>query len=464
MDRTFTESLCPSCLTRLKARRIWQDQDVYLEKICPDHGPFRTRIWKGEPLFRVWRLPKIPFQPPVLFKKTEKGCPYDCGLCPDHRQQSCTVILEVTSRCDLGCTVCYADSQKKGVDPALETITGWFKQVKEAVGRCNIQLSGGEPTLRDDLPEIVAEGRRLGFGFIQLNTNGLRLAKDRDYLQALKKAGLSSLFLQFDGTDDSIYQCLRGRPLLKEKQEAIAACGENDIGVVLVPTLVPGLNVDNIRSILETALGLSPVVRGVHFQPISYFGRFKGQPADDRRLTLPELMSAIETQSQGLFKKEHLRPPGCENALCSFHGHFLVKKDGTIQPLQKAWEPEKNQPDLKANDGADRAITYVARQWAGTVQPSSEAGNLRNDGSDQDEQASPTCCSPQGLMSLDDFIDLAREHLFSLSAMAFQDVWNITLDRVRDCCIHVFSPKGFLVPFCLYNLTSLDGRSLYRSR
>ena len=89
--------------------------------------------------------------------------------------------------------------------------------------------------------------------------------------------------------------------MLREKQEAIAACGENDIGVVLVPTLVPGLNTDNIGAILQTALDHSPVVRGVHFQPISYFGRFKGQPADDRRLTLPELMEAIEFQSQGKF-------------------------------------------------------------------------------------------------------------------------------------------------------------------
>jgi uncharacterized radical SAM superfamily Fe-S cluster-containing enzyme len=373
--------------------------------------------------------------------------------------------LEVTRRCDLGCAVCYADSRSEGDDPALEVIAGWFQRAKESASNCNIQLSGGEPTLRDDLPEIVAVGRRLGFEFIQLNTNGLRLARDRAYLKALKQAGLSSLFLQFDGTDDSIYRRLRGRPMVQEKLEAIAACGENDIGVVLVPTLVPGLNVDNIGAILEKALTLSPVVRGVHFQPISYFGRFKGQPTDDQRLTLPELMSVIETQSQGLFKTEHLRPPGCENALCSFHGHYLVKSDGTVRSLQKAWEPEGDQPRIEADQGAERAMTYVARQWAGTHLESIKSGSQQGCcGSGENGQAKQDCCPPPSLMSLDELIDRSRHHLFSLSAMAFQDVWNITLDRVRDCCIHVLSPKGFLIPFCLYNLTSQDGRPLYRSR
>jgi len=465
MDRTLTESLCPSCLNRIPARRVLQGSEVYLEKTCPEHGRFRTRIWKGQPEFEDWRLPKIPVLPPVLYHKGEKGCPFDCGLCPDHRQRSCTILLEVTQRCDLSCAVCYADSRADGDDPTLEVVAGWFQRAKEVASNCNIQLSGGEPTLRDDLPDIVAEGRRLGFEFIQLNTNGLRLARDRAYLTALKQTGLSSLFLQFDGTDDSIYCRLRGRPMLREKLEAIAACGENDIGVVLVPTLVPGLNVDNIGAILEMALTLSPVVRGVHFQPISYFGRFKGQPVNERRLTLPELMSAIETQSQGLFKTDHLRPPGCENALCSFHGHYLVKSDGTVQSLQKDWEPERDPPWIEADQGAARAITFVARQWAITPLESAESRNQENCcGTGENGKAKPGCCSPPDLMSLDEFFDRARQHLFSLSAMAFQDVWNITLDRVRDCCIHVLSPKGFLIPFCLYNLTSQDGRPLYRSR
>jgi uncharacterized radical SAM superfamily Fe-S cluster-containing enzyme len=464
MDRALTESLCPACLNRLPARRVLQGSEVYLEKSCPEHGPFRTRIWKGPPEFPDWQLPKIPVPPPVVFQKMNKGCPFDCGLCPDHRQRSCTVLLEVTRRCDLGCAVCYADSGIKGDDPSLEVITGWYGRAKEAAGNCHIQLSGGEPTLRDDLPDIVAEGKRLGFNFIQLNTNGLRLARDPAFLRALKQAGLSSVFLQFDGTAEDIYRRLRGRPMLREKQAAIAACGENNLGVVLVPTLVPGINVDNIGAILQTALDFSPVVRGVHFQPICYFGRFKGQPLDDQRLTLPELMSAIEAQSQGIFKTDHFRPPGCENALCSFHGHYLIRSDGRVQSLQNTFKPESGQIPMMADQGATRTMAYVVRQWAGTPSETGETWSPDCCASGTKGHRNPSDCPTPGPLDLDEFLNRAQQHLFSLSAMAFQDVWSIALDRVRDCCIHVMSSQGNLIPFCLYNLTGLDGRPLYRSR
>jgi 7,8-dihydro-6-hydroxymethylpterin dimethyltransferase len=210
LDRSRTESLCPVCLRRLPARRIREGETVYLEKTCPDHGLFRTRIWKGSQAFKDWRLPKTPVPPPVVYRDIDQDCPFDCGLCPDHHQRSCTILLEVTRRCDQGCPVWYAGARPEGQDPSPEDINRWYRRAWEAGGDCNIQLSGGEPTLRDDLPDIVALGPKRGFHFIQLNTNGLRLARDRGYLKALKKAGLASIFLQFDGIYDEVYRRLRG--------------------------------------------------------------------------------------------------------------------------------------------------------------------------------------------------------------------------------------------------------------
>jgi hypothetical protein len=82
------------------------------------------------------------------------------------------------------------------------------------------------------LPGYRADGRQHGFGFIQINTNGLRLADDPSYTKALKNAGLDSIFLQFDGATDDIYRQIRGRDLLDKKMAAIEICGQNDIGVV----------------------------------------------------------------------------------------------------------------------------------------------------------------------------------------------------------------------------------------
>lgn len=460
LNRSRTESLCPICLQRLPAIRRMVGDTIYLHKICPRHGACEIPIWRGSPDFGLWRQDKLPTRAPVLFNDADRGCPYDCGLCPEHRQRSCTVIIEVTQRCDLSCTVCYAGTPSKTPDPSAPEIFQLFRRAAIAGPGSNIQLSGGEPTMRDDLPDLVDMGREAGFDFIQINTNGLRLGRDPSFVKALKKSGLASVFLQFDGVEDHVYRRLRGRDLRVAKCAAIEVCAEHGIGVVLVPTLVPGVNTDCIGDILDFALAWTPAVRGIHFQPISYFGRYGDTPDGAGRITLPEVMRAIEVQSGGRFQAAHLGPPGCENALCSFNGRFLQLADGKIVPLKSSKQGACCTP-ATAEEGAVRAMAAVARQWNGTQRPSlgavSEAPcdcRTKASNSDQGDTAAP--------MSLDAFIDRARSHTFSISAMAFQDAWTITLDRVRDCCIHVMAPNGKLIPFCLYNLTAEDGRRLYR--
>lgn len=448
-----TASLCPVCLERIPARRVPQGEAIFLEKRCPVHGAFRTCLWRGAPAMEGWRRPKTPLRLPVTGHPVAAGCPFDCGLCPEHRQRSCTVILEVTPRCDLLCPVCYAGSGPEGEDPSLAVIQGWLRQVRRQTGGCPIQLSGGEPTLRDDLPAIVALGRREGFPFIQVNTNGLRLAADRPYLEALKKAGLSTVFLQFDGTRDAVYRQLRGRPLLEAKRAAIRNCAAAGVGVVLVPTLVPGVNTGELGAILDTALAHFPGVRAVHFQPVSYFGRCPGPPEDRRRLTLPEVMRGIEEQTGGRLRAADFRPPGCENAWCSFHAQYLVDAAGVPRPLQPPLPLQPDPPPIPAAEGAARAMACVTRQWGPPAPPAAPppAG------------ATAGCACPAGPgEDLDAFLARARSQTFAVSAMAFQDAWNLDLDRVRDCCIHQLAPDGRLVPFCLYNLTAADGRRLYR--
>ena len=458
VDTDETESLCPVCLARIPARREVEGQDVFLRKRCVAHGEFRALIWRGPPSFETWRRPKVPAVPPVTFTKIDRGCPFDCGLCPDHRQRSCTVLMEVTRNCDLCCPVCYADSgTDANPDPPLDVLSAWYESVAATGRTFNLQLSGGEPTTRDDLPDIVALGRDMGFPFIQINTNGIRLARDQHYVKDLKKAGLSSVFLQFDGTEDEIYERLRGKRLLEDKRKAIEVCGEQGIGVVLVPTLVPGVNDHNMGEILRQALRWSPVVRAVHFQPMSYFGRYPRQPNDEDRITLPELMRAMESQSGGLFQAAHFRPPGCENALCSFHGNYLVLPDGGVRSLMGTFEQPCCPGQEKAEEGATKTISYVSRQWAAPlpVVPGPNASGCCS-------ADSASCCSGETL-SLDDFITRARTHTLSVSAMAFQDAWSIDLERVKDCCIHILAPNRSLIPFCVYNLTDVKGRSLYRS-
>lgn len=446
---SLTESVCPECLSRIAAWHVPVGDDVYLVKTCPEHGEFQAVVWRGAPDFAGWSRPKLPSHPTAPAMSLDRGCPFDCGLCPDHRQQTCTALLEVTLRCDLRCPFCFASALPDAApDPDLATIRGWYRGLLDANRPCNIQLSGGEPTIRDDLPDIVALGRSLGFQFIQLNTNGLRLARDAAYVRKLADSGLASVFLQFDGTSDDIHRITRGRRMLAQKIAAIERCGAEGIGVVLVPTLVPGVNAGNIGDIIHFALDRFPVVRGVHIQPVTYLGRYPTSPADEDRITIPEVIRAIETQTGGLIAADTLTTGGCENARCSLHGNYVVMPDGSLAPWTRH-QPEACRPPKPASEGARQTRQFVADHWSGT--------------SDSDETFIPL--DRVGRRPLGDwevFLERQRTHTFCISGMAFQDAWTLDLERLRDCCIHTVAPDGRIIPFCAYNLTNRSGRPLYR--
>ncbi|CAG34994.1 radical SAM (seleno)protein TrsS [Desulfotalea psychrophila] len=440
---SIARSVCPVCLKAIPAHHETIEGNTYLLKECPEHGAFKTVVWRAGTSFKEWSRTKIPSQPKTPFTAVDRGCPYDCGLCAAHGQHTCTALLEVTWRCDLGCPVCFASSGKKAApDPSQAEISQLLERVELASGFCNIQLSGGEPTMRDDLAELIALAKKRGFPFIQLNTNGLRIAREEGYAQRLAEAGLDSVFLQFDGTEDAIYSSLRGRPLMAEKRAAIEALSQAGIGIVLVPVVVPGLNDHNLGAILDLAVQNSPHVRGVHFQPVSYFGRYPQAPGDEERITLPELMDLLEVQSGGAVHAADFQPPGCEHSHCSFNGNYMVTEEGGLTKLSAGGKCDC--APRPAREGADKAKSFVKRQWAGVKQSLPMAGALEDD--------------------LGRFISRAASHSLAISAMAFQDAWTLDFERLRGCCIHVVSPDGRLIPFCAYNLTSMDGETLYRGK
>lgn len=438
-----TQSICPECFVRIPAAHVLENNTVYMEKICDVHGCFRAKIWQGAESYQQWVKPKIPILNRFHMVPEKNGCPFDCGLCPHHTQHTCTAVLEVTRNCNFNCRFCFADADATATvkDLSLGHIFSLLASVYEISPECNLQISGGEPTLRTDLVRIISRARKIGFKFIQLNTNGFLLATTASLAKTLRDAGLSSVFLQFDGVTDKVYNRLRRRDLFADKQRAISRCIENDIGVILVPTLVPGVNLNEIGPILFFALENAPGVRGVHFQPVSYFGRHRSIPADTDRITIPEILSEIESQTRSIFRQKDFRPSACEHALCSFNGKFLIMEDGTLKPLV-SFNTDCCAP-IPSEKGSSRATASVARQW-GAPGKSAPPESLRNkDG-------------------LDKFIRRSHTHMFSVSGMAFQDVWNLDLERLKGCCIHSVAPDGRLVPFCAYNLTGEQGKRLYR--
>lgn len=450
-----TRSVCPECLKTIPAERVAVGDTVYLDKTCPAHGRFVTPIWRGLRSYETWsRSRRAASLPTSVATDITEGCPRDCGLCADHRQQGCCVLVEVTSRCDLVCPVCFASAGRHGADMPIEEIGVALDKLRAGSGQVHIQLSGGEPTVRDDLPEIVALVRAKGFDFVQLNTNGIRIGREPGYLAALADAGLDCVFLQFDGLGDDILRQMRGRDLFAAKQLAIASARAAGVGVVLVPTLVPGVNTHEIGAIVDFAKSEMPTVRAVHFQPVSYFGRNPVSPRDRDRITLPEVMEALIAHSGGSISLADFRPGSAENPFCSFSGRFAVDRAGHLRADPEPVSACCGSDDEETNEGSGccgttagrspdvvRAQRYVAGQWASASGTETSAG----------------------LEAFDSFL-AQRSQRLSLSGMAFQDAWTLDLDRLRQCHIHVAQSDGRVIPFCAFNLTDLEGRSLYRRR
>lgn len=433
-----TKSVCPVCLRVLEAQKTVGEHGIYLNKTCPEHGAFSALIWEGSiKEYFMWNGESSAIDPPVNGKEPQRGCPNDCGLCSAHLRKGCCMLLELTRRCNLECPVCYASAGKCGDDPNIEDIERQYDFLMAHGGPFNIQLSGGEPTLREDLPEIIWLGRQKGFTFFQLNTNGIRLAAEPDYAKSLKAAGLNTVFLQFDGMSDAVYEALRGRPLLREKLAAIESCAAAGLGIVLVPVIAPGVNEEEAGGILRLAMTRMPYVRGVHFQPLSYFGRCALKRAE-RPVTIPRMLRLIEKQTEGMMKYADFCGGGAESPYCSFHASYMRRGDGSLRLLGRRGG--------SCCTTSDDSRSSVAGQWS-WVEGDTEAAQKK---------------SGAETASLDEFLEYARRNTFAVSGMVFQDAYDLDLERLMRCHICEVDPRHGMVPFCAYNLTDPEGLALYR--
>ncbi len=441
-----TQSLCPQCLRVLDARYVLRIQDeqewIYLEKHCPQHGHFSAPIWvhlPNTPHFTQWHTidSSHPLQQPQFpafpLQSTKKGCPYDCGLCPQHAQHTCCALVEVTQRCNMRCPVCYATATHEGLDADISDIDARLSMLRRHAGAVNVQLSGGEPTVRNDLPYIIEMTKNNGFSFVQVNTNGLRLGTEKTYAHTLKNAGLSLVYLQWDDIHDRTYEILRGGKYVDIKKAALEHCCEAGLSVVLVVTLVKGVNSNALGDILRWGIQQGTHVRGMHIQPMSFFGRYPWSDKEAPRVTIPEVLYALETQTQGMVRASHFHPPQSEHALCSFTAVY-TRNANTLQHIMHGGNTCCSQQTPARQAPAEKARYFVAQHWG----------------------------TSHGTTNGDDF-DKALDSLqqrFTISGMAFQDAYTIDLERLRRCHIHIAGKTG-LIPFCAQNLTSSEGIAIH---
>ncbi len=436
-----TNSLCPECLKTIPAVKVAENDKIYLDKVCPEHGKFRTLIWTGVEDYKdLMRYRSVPSGPTKIAVKEKGDCPQICGLCPDHHQHTCLVVLEVTNSCNLKCPICFASANEHyRFHPSMDEIRSMYQTIIEyAPHPICIQISGGEPTIRDDLPDIVRLGKKMGIDYIEVNTNGVRFADDIDYLRAVKEAGVDSLYFSFDGLHSDIYMKTCGKDLLEPKLRCIENCAKVGMGITLVVVVSPNINQDRIGEIIQFAKSKIPTVKGIHFQPLSYFGRYPIDPDDKDRITIPDLLKAIEVQTKGELRADNFIPTSCANVHCDAKSMSVLMEDGSLFPMtHRAMGPPRDTKEV-----ATKTRKEISDLWRFI------------DEAFEDQPAEQN--------SWAEFIQRAKTNYLTISTMAFQDAWTVETERLCNCCIHTVTPDGKLIPFCLFNINSKNGKTLYR--
>jgi uncharacterized radical SAM superfamily Fe-S cluster-containing enzyme len=293
---------------------VFEDQEkIMIKKTCPEHGEFENTYWQNRDAYLYaadYDYEGDGIENPRT--SVEGECPLNCGLCPEHESQTVLGLIDVTNRCNLRCPICFANAAVSNYlyEPSYEEIREMLRNLRanQPVPTPAIQYAGGEPTVRKDLVELVKLAREEGFSHTQIATNGIKLAKDPELAQKLKDATLNTVYLQFDGVTEEPYIKSRGRNLLPIKLEAIENCRKADLGIVLVPTLVKGINDDQVGDIIRFAIENLDIIRGVNFQPISFAGRTPADEVEKQRITIPLFQGLVDKQTEGKIGTDDFYP------------------------------------------------------------------------------------------------------------------------------------------------------------
>ncbi|MFW9898726.1 MAG: tetraether lipid synthase Tes [Candidatus Thorarchaeota archaeon] len=506
-----TSSVCPECLQVISAEIYEENDQIWMRKTCPDHGNFKDIISSSAKYYKwthyktdEWSFDKDgEANPPDCEITDPRGCPYNCGLCPEHLSTCSLALIDLTNRCNFNCNFCYANVQKAGylVEPTLEEIDRIMENFRsKPIPSPAIMFTGGEPTVRKDFPEICALAKKHGFKEIIVATNGYGFQKKKGGLEWTKKvyeAGLDTLYLQFDGINNITYEKTRGiKNLMEYKERVIENCRKAELtSVVLVATIARGVTDIEIGNIIQYAIDNIDVVRGITFQPVSLCGRITAEDRQDLRITNADVITEIDKQTGGKISIENswyplttivewgriiayiadVEPveftchPDCgfatylvidpeTNEMVSIMDYFDPLK--IIDFANRFWEKIKRkekQPikffsNLLGDFGEtlDKGLNWVdkqqlkARFLLGMLQYTKKPGKLM-------EMFSRVLIDGKW-----DSISAFTHGTLLISSMHFQDAYNFNIERAKRCIVHfgVAMPDGEVkeISFCTMNI------------
>ena len=435
-----TISLCIECHRQLSAKIIFENDNVYLTKTCKEHGFQKVLIAVDVEYYKQIRnYNKASEYPRKPHTETIYGCPYDCGICPDHEQHSCLTLIEVTDRCNLSCPTCYASSSPThGRHRTLEEIERMLDAIVASEGEPDVvQLSGGEPTIHPDFFKILDLAKTKPIKHLMVNTNGIRIANDIGFVEQL--AGYMpdfEVYLQFDSFKPEALVQLRGKDLTDIRRKALEHLNRFNLSTTLVVTLQRGLNDDEIGGIIEYALQ-QPCVRGVTFQPTQITGRLENFDPATGRLTPTEVRRKILEQTN-IFQPNDLIPVPCNPDALTMA--YALKLAGQVQPLTRLIDPE-----VLLNSSKNTIVYEQDEVLHSYVMKMFSTGNSPVTASDTFNQL--LCCLPNVIAE-----GLSYNNLFRVIIMNFMDAYDFDVRSIKKSCVHIVDIDGKIIPFETMNL------------
>ncbi len=478
-----TASLCPECVAENKFDRMKIPALVYAEggevrmiKECPEHGITKEKYWEDYDMYmkaKKWADKGIKIENPNVALAIEKiNCPTHCGLCVKHKSHTGLGNVVLTNRCDLSCWYCffYAKENDPIYEPSLDQIRMMLRRMRneKPVGANAVQLTGGEPTLRDDLPEIIKIAKEEGYDHVQLNTNSIRASREPDFIQRCHDAGSNVIYTSFDGVTP------RSNPKnFWEIPKALDTYRKVGVGVVLVPTVIGGVNDGELGDIIKFGLSNLDVVRSVNFQPVSLVGRMPDKLRERQRVTIPGAIKKIEEQLDGAIGREDFfTVPSTASVTnfvealkgkptyrlsihfaCGMGTYIFKKEDGSIIPVPRFIDVDGLFEYLNelASDINESKMKTLKKASALT-------SLLRKLNTFVDESKAPPGFKMRemifGAFTGGDYHGLKAFHYNSMfiGFMHFMDPYTYDVDRVERCDIHYAMPDGKIVPFCAFNV------------
>ncbi|MFH1653483.1 MAG: tetraether lipid synthase Tes [Pseudomonadota bacterium] len=496
----WTNSLCPECTKVIKARKFIADNKVYLEKECEEHGYFKELLSPDAELYMsIFTNTRFGdqrgFSNPQVKATDSSVCPENCGICGMHHSHTCMSNIDLTNRCDMRCPVCYANAHAAGyiMEPTFDEVVKMLEGLRnrKPVSCKTVQFSGGEPTIHPRFVDILKKAKELGFNQIQIATNGKNLS-DYEFAKRCKEAGLNTLYLQFDGVTPGIYRKTRAEDVYDLKLRTIEICRKVGLKIVLVPTLIRGLNDNQVGAIVKFACDNSDAISGISFQPICFTGRISEKDREKQRYTITDLALDIDKQTNGMIPKENWLNLNCLQPFsriaetfsgnpafyvschpdCGAGGFVFINPEdhSEVKAVCDFFDIREALTDLNnmALDLQEKATRGAAKFLAaiGLDKPSKLIGGakvLMTLNKHFHAEKAPTGLTFRRMLGvIDGYKDIEHGrksdtekttgyNTIFVAGMHFQDVYNYDTERTRRCVIHHMTPEGKMYPFCTYN-------------